>query len=230
MEEIQSVGRLFEHEKTGARLLQLENDDDNKVFSVGFRTPSKNSTGVAHIIEHCLLGGSKKYTTKEPFMDMVKTSLSTFLNAMTFSDKTLYPVGSRNAKDFSNLMDVYLDAVFHPLIYDRKELFLQEGWHYHLEREEDPIVYKGVVYNEMRGALSSPEEQVANEIYARLYPDTVYGYESGGDPYVIPELTYGLPRFPSHLLSSVNSYLYLYGDVDLDRASPIASYRMSLMR
>lgn len=153
--ETDSLGRLFIHEKSGARLLQLENRDPNKVFGIGFRTPSAGSTGVAHILEHSVLNGSRKYRTKEPFMDLLRSSLSTFLNAMTFSDKTIYPVASQNDKDFDHLMDVYLDAVFHPAIYDCKEIFLQEGWHFHIEKPEDPLTYRGVVYNEMRGALSS---------------------------------------------------------------------------
>lgn len=214
--EAQALGRIFEHEKTKARLLHLENDDDNKVFGVGFRTPSQNSTGVAHIVEHCVLNGSRKYTTKEPFMDLIKGSLQTFLNAMTFSDKTIYPVASRNDKDFENLMDVYLDAVFHPAIYTTKEIFLQEGWHYHIEKEEDALEYKGVVYNEMKGALSGAEEQVSDQIDQSLFPDTIYGYESGGDPYVIPELTYeAFLDFHSKYYHPSNAYFFIYGDGDI---------------
>ncbi len=214
--EADSVGRIFVHEKTGARLLHLENDDPNKVFGVGFRTPSMNSTGVAHIIEHSVLNGSKKYRTKEPFMDLARTSLSTFLNAMTFSDKTIYPVASKNDKDFDNLMDVYLDAVFNPAIYDRKEIFLQEGWHYHIEKPEDPISYRGVVYNEMRGALSSADSQVGDQILEALYPDTIYGCESGGNPYDIPSLTYdAFLDFHRTLYHPSNSYFFIYGDGDI---------------
>ena len=172
VKEIQSIARVFSHEKSGARLLHLENDDDNKVFSIGFRTPPWDSTGVPHIIEHCVLSGSRKYKTKEPFMDMVKGSLQTFINAMTFSDKTLYPVASRNDKDFFNLMDVYLDAVFYPQIYEEPKIFMQEGWHYELFDREDPVIYKGVVYNEMQGAYSSPERILGDEINKSLYPDT----------------------------------------------------------
>ena len=215
--EADSIGRIFVHEKTGARLLHLENNDSNKVFGVGFRTPSMNSTGVAHIIEHSVLNGSKKYRTKEPFMDLARTSLSTFLNAMTFSDKTIYPVGSQNDKDFDNLMDVYLDAVFNPAIYDCKEIFLQEGWHYHIEKPEDPITYRGVVYNEMRGALSSADSQVGDQILEALYPDTIYGCESGGNPYDIPSLTYeNFLDFHRTLYHPSNSYMFIYGDGDIE--------------
>lgn len=214
--EADSIGRLFIHEKTGARLLQLANDDTNKVFGIGFRTPSANSTGVAHILEHSVLNGSRKYRTKEPFMDLLRTSLSTFLNAMTFSDKTIYPVASQNDKDFDHLMDVYLDAVFYPAIYERKEIFLQEGWHYHIEAPEDPLTYRGVVYNEMRGALSSADAQVADAILSALYPDTIYGKESGGDPYEIPSLTYeAFLDFHRKLYHPSNSYIFIYGDGDI---------------
>lgn len=215
--ETNSLGRLFVHEKSGARLLQLANDDSNKVFGIGFRTPSSNSTGVAHILEHSVLNGSKKYRTKEPFMDLLRSSLSTFLNAMTFSDKTIYPVASQNDKDFDHLMDVYLDAVFHPAIYERKEIFLQEGWHYHIEKPEDAISYRGVVYNEMRGALSSADAQVGDMILSCLYPDTIYGKESGGDPYEIPSLTYeAFLDFHRRLYHPANSYIFIYGDGDIE--------------
>ncbi len=214
--ETDSLGRLFIHEKSGARLLQLENRDPNKVFGIGFRTPSEGSTGVAHILEHSVLNGSRKYRTKEPFMDLLRSSLSTFLNAMTFSDKTIYPVASQNDKDFDHLMDVYLDAVFHPAIYDCKEIFLQEGWHFHIEKPEDPLTYRGVVYNEMRGALSSADAQVADAILASLYPQTIYGKESGGDPYEIPSLSYeAFLDFHRRLYHPSNSYIFIYGDGDI---------------
>lgn len=216
--EIQSIARVFIHEKSGARLLYLENDDDNKVFSIGFRTPPWDSTGVPHIIEHCVLSGSRKYKTKEPFMDMVKGSLQTFINAMTFSDKTLYPVASRNDKDFFNLMDVYLDAVFYPRIYEDPKIFMQEGWHYELFDKEDPIIYKGVVYNEMQGAYSSPEIILGDEINKALYPDTCYRHSSGGDPDIIPELTYeGFLNFHRRFYHPSNSYIYLYGNGDIEK-------------
>ena len=215
--ETDSIGRLFVHEKTGARLLQLANNDSNKVFGIGFRTPSMNSTGVAHITEHTVLNGSKKYRTKEPFMDLARSSLSTFLNAMTFSDKTIFPVASQNDKDFDNLMDVYLDAVFNPAIYYRKEIFLQEGWHYHIEDPKDPLTYRGVVYNEMRGALSGADAQVGDAILAQLYPDTIYGRESGGDPYEITDLTYeAFLDFHRKLYHPSNSYIFIYGDGDIE--------------
>jgi Zn-dependent M16 (insulinase) family peptidase len=211
--EAGSLGRLFVHEKTGARLFHMENDDNNKVFGIGFRTPSDNSTGVAHICEHAVLNGSRKYRTKDPFMDLERTSLATFLNAMTYSDKTIYPVASRNDRDFRQLMDVYLDSVLHPLIYDRKETFLQEGWHYHLEHTDDPLVYSGVVYNEMRGALSGADDQIIGAVMAHLYPDTIYGKESGGDPYEIPQLTYeAFLDFHRRFYHPVNSYSFIYGD------------------
>lgn len=218
IDELQSIARIFQHEKSGARLLHLENDDDNKVFSIGFRTPPTNSTGVPHIIEHCVLAGSKKYTTKEPFMDMVKGSLQTFINAMTFSDKTIYPVASRNDKDFYNLMDVYLDAVFYPKIYEKPEIFMQEGWHHEIFNKEDKITYKGVVYNEMKGAYSSPEEILEATIAKSLYPETCYQFSSGGDPDVIPELSYEeFLDFHRKLYHPSNSYIYLYGNGDIDK-------------
>lgn len=218
IKEIQSTARLFIHEKSGAKLLQLENNDDNKVFSIGFRTPPWNSTGVPHIIEHSVLSGSRKYRTKEPFMDMLKGSLQTFINAMTFSDKTLYPVASRNDKDFFNLMDVYLDAVFYPRIYEEPKIFMQEGWHYEIFNKEDPIVYKGVVYNEMKGAYSSPETILDDEISKSLYPDTCYKYSSGGNPDVIPELTYEeFLDFHKRFYHPSNSYIYVYGNGNIEK-------------
>ncbi len=215
--ELNSMAYLLEHKQTGARVLKLENDDDNKVFTIGFRTPPQDSTGVAHIVEHCVLSGSTKYRTKEPFMDLIKTSLQTFLNAMTYPDKTLYPIASRNDKDFYNLMDVYLDAVFNPLIYDRKEIFMQEGWHRELDSLEGEMSYKGVVYNEMRGAMSSADDQVYNLVGEFLYPDTTYKHNSGGNPYEIPNLSYEdfLDFHRNHYHPS-NSYIVLYGNGDLE--------------
>lgn len=213
IKELNSIAKIFIHEKSGAKLFKLENDDDNKVFSITFRTPPKDSTGVAHIIEHSVLCGSRKFPVKEPFVELVKGSLNTFLNAMTFSDKTMYPVASRNTKDFYNLIDVYMDAVLYPNIYKSPEILMQEGWHYELENSEDEITYKGVVYNEMKGAFSSPDSINSRKIQESLFPDTPYGVESGGDPDVIPELTYdAFKEFHSTYYHPSNSYIFLYGD------------------
>lgn len=207
----------FEHEKTGARLAVILNDDENKVFQIGFRTPSDNSTGVAHIMEHSTLCGSRKYPVKEPFVELAKGSINTFLNAMTYPDKTVYPIASTNDKDFRNLQDVYLDAVFYPNIYENPYTLMQEGWHYHLENEEDPITYSGVVYNEMKGVFSNPEEILDRKTYELLFPDNIYAQESGGDPDVIPELTYeDFLNFHRKFYHPSNSWIYLYGDLDLD--------------
>lgn len=216
IKEIDSVGYWLEHEKTGAQLLYLQNDDDNKVFSISFRTPPSDDTGVAHIVEHSVLCGSRKFPLKEPFVELVKGSLNTFLNAMTFPDKTMYPIASRNDKDFHNLMDVYLDAVFYPSMYREREVLMQEGWHYEID-ENDDLIYRGVVYNEMKGALSSPESLLDEKIMESLFPDTTYGYESGGDPDAIPNLTQedfiGFHRTYYH---PSNSYIFLYGDCDIE--------------
>lgn len=218
VKEIQSIAKIFYHQKSGAKLLHLENDDNNKVFSIGFRTPPSDSTGVPHIIEHCVLSGSRKYTTKEPFMDMLKGSLQTFINAMTFSDKTLYPVSSRNEKDFFNLMDVYLDAVLYPKIYEIPEIFMQEGWHHEIFDEKDEIQYKGVVYNEMQGAYSSPERILSENVSKSLYPDTCYKHSSGGNPDVIPELSYEeFLNFHKKFYHPSNSFIYLYGNGDIEK-------------
>lgn len=217
IEELKSDGFLLKHNKTGARVALLSNDDDNKVFYIGFRTPPKDSTGVAHIIEHTVLCGSKKYPIKDPFIELAKGSLNTFLNAMTYPDKTVYPVASCNDKDFQNLMDVYLDAVFHPNIYREEKIFKQEGWHYELESAEDELTINGVVYNEMKGAFSSPDDVLYREIMNSLYPNTSYGVESGGDPDVIPKLTYeGFLDFHRKYYHPSNSYIYLYGDMDME--------------
>ena len=216
IEEINSQGYLLKHNKTGARVALLSNDDDNKVFYIGFRTPPKDSTGVAHIIEHTVLCGSDKFPVKDPFIELAKGSLNTFLNAMTYPDKTVYPVASCNDKDFQNLMDVYLDAVFHPNIYHEEKIFKQEGWHYELESAEDDLTINGVVYNEMKGAFSSPDDVLYREIMNSLYPHTSYGVESGGDPDVIPELTYEeFLAFHQRYYHPSNSYIYLYGNMDM---------------
>lgn len=217
LEELKSFGIVLQHKKSGARLIVLSNDDNNKVFSIGFRTPPADSTGVAHIIEHTVLCGSRKFPSKDPFVELVKGSLNTFLNAMTYPDKTIYPVASCNDKDFQNLMDVYLDAVFHPNIYEKKEIFRQEGWHYELEEIDAPLKYNGVVYNEMKGAFSSPEQLLYRQIQHSLFPDTSYGTESGGDPNVIPELTYeNYLSFHGRYYHPTNSFIYLYGDMDIE--------------
>mgnify|MGYP002512087499 FL=1 len=215
IEELKSDGYLLKHNKTGARVALLSNDDENKVFYIGFRTPPKDSTGVAHIIEHTVLCGSEKYPVKDPFIELAKGSLNTFLNAMTYPDKTVYPVASCNDKDFKNLMDVYLDAVLHPNIYREEKIFRQEGWHYELESADDELTINGVVYNEMKGAFSSPDDVLYREIMNSLYPHTSYAVESGGDPDVIPELTYeDFLAFHQRYYHPSNSYIYLYGDMD----------------
>ena len=215
--ETDGTAHTFVHEKTGARLFFLETADDNKVFSISFRTPPVDDTGVAHIVEHSVLCGSRKYPLKEPFVELVKGSLNTFLNAMTFPDKTMYPVASRNARDFQNLMDVYLDAVFYPAMRENPQVLMQEGWHYELDAADAPLRYSGVVYNEMKGALSAPDDLLGSRIMAALYPDTTYGYESGGDPEAIPSLTQEkFQAFHARYYHPSNSYIYLYGDLDIE--------------
>ena len=214
--DLNSYGFLLRHKKTGARLTLLSNDDNNKVFYIGFRTPPEDSTGVAHIIEHTVLCGSKNFPVKDPFIELAKGSLNTFLNAMTYPDKTVYPVASCNDKDFQNLMHVYLDAVFYPNIYQEKKIFMQEGWHYDLADMEDDLTINGVVYNEMKGAFSSPDDVLDREVLNSLFPDTPYGTESGGDPDVIPDLTYeAFLDFHKKYYHPSNSYIYLYGDMDM---------------
>ncbi|MCH5257659.1 MAG: insulinase family protein [Lachnospiraceae bacterium] len=216
IKELNSLSYILKHNKTGARVVLMSNDDNNKVFYIGFRTPPKDSTGVAHIIEHSVLCGSDKFPVKDPFIELAKGSLNTFLNAMTYPDKTVYPVASCNDKDFQNLMDVYLDAVFHPNIYNEEKIFRQEGWHYELESIDDELTINGVVYNEMKGAFSSPDDVLDREIMNSLYPDTSYAVESGGDPDVIPELTYeDFLDFHRRYYHPTNSYIYLYGDMDM---------------
>ena len=210
--DVKGTGYYFLHKKSGAKLVWIENADDNKVFSIGFRTPPENSTGVAHIIEHTVLCGSEHFPAKDPFIELAKGSLNTFLNAMTFPDKTMYPIASCNMQDFKNLMHVYMDAVLYPNIYITEEIFKQEGWHYELESAEDELTYNGIVYSEMKGAFSSPEQVLARESMNTLFPDTSYGVESGGNPDFIPELTYGeYLDFHRRYYHPVNSYIYLYG-------------------
>ena len=216
LSDIRSTGYLLRHIKTGARIMVIENDDDNKVFNIAFRTPPKNSTGVAHILEHSVLCGSRDFPLKDPFVELVKGSLNTFLNAMTYPDKTCYPVASCNDQDFQNLMHVYLDAVFYPNIYKKEEIFRQEGWSYHLEKPEGPLTYNGVVYNEMKGAFSSPDDVLERDIMNSLFPDITYGCESGGDPDNIPELSYEeFLEFHRTYYHPSNSYIYLYGNMDM---------------
>ncbi|MGN0205362.1 MAG: insulinase family protein, partial [Coprococcus sp.] len=216
IDEIKSMAGLLRHIKTGARVVVLSNEDENKVFNIGFRTPPQDSTGVAHIMEHSVLCGSKNFPAKDPFIELAKGSLNTFLNAMTYPDKTIYPVASCNDADFQNLMHVYLDAVFYPNIYAGNETFRQEGWHYELEDKDAPLIYNGVVYNEMKGAFSSPEQLLYRKITDTLFPDNVYGVESGGDPDVIPELTYEqYLDFHKKYYHPSNSYIYLYGNMDV---------------
>lgn len=218
VKDINSNVQIFEHEKTGANLMYIGNDDDNKTFSIGFKTPPEDSTGVMHILEHSVLCGSKNFPTKEPFVELCKGSLNTFLNAMTYSDKTVYPVASKNEKDFFNLMHVYLDAVFYPNIYENEKILKQEGWHYHIESGEEDIAYNGVVYNEMKGVYSSPMNQIFRKIEETLYPDNAYGNDSGGNPKCIPNLTYKqfIDTHKKYYHPS-NSYITLYGDLDLEK-------------
>ena len=219
IDEVASNCKVYTHIKTGARVLTLENNDDNKAFGIGFRTPPERGNGVCHIVEHCVLSGSRKFKTKEPFMDLIKSSLQTFLNAMTFPDKTIYPVSSRNEKDFYNLMDVYLDAVFHPAIYEEEKIFLQEGWHYELKDKEDDLKYNGVVYNEMKGVYSASENLVSDAMVFALHEDSSYGVDSGGDPKLIPSLSYEeFKDYHKKYYHPSNSYIYLYGNQNMEDA------------
>ncbi|ODM06634.1 insulinase family protein [Eisenbergiella tayi] len=216
IEDLNSMSYLLEHKKSGARIALLSNDDENKVFYIGFRTPPEDSTGVAHILEHSVLEGSRDFPVKDPFIELAKGSLNTFLNAMTYPDKTVYPVASCNDKDFQNLMHVYLDAVFYPNIYKEPKIFEQEGWHYEMESPEDELSINGVVYNEMKGAFSSPDDVLEREITNILFPDTSYSNESGGDPEAIPDLTYEqFLDFHRKYYHPSNSYIYLYGNMDM---------------
>mgnify|MGYP002616115227 FL=1 len=232
--ELDADAYVLRHTASGARLLYLACDDENKAFAIGFKTPPADSTGVFHILEHSVLCGSAKFPVKEPFVDLIKSSMQTFLNAMTYPDKTIYPVATTNEQDLYNLMDVYLDAVFNPAIYTKPTIFEQEGWHYELDLPESVEIegsdssaslregtlrYNGVVFNEMKGALSDPMSVLDDAVNAALYPDTAYAHESGGDPRAIPALTYEqfLDTHARHYNPS-NSYITLYGDLDVDRA------------
>ncbi|MDR1800827.1 MAG: insulinase family protein [Lachnospiraceae bacterium] len=215
LDDIHAKGAFLKHKKTGAQVILLQNDDENKAFYIGFRTPPHDSTGLPHILEHSVLCGSKKFPVKEPFIELAKGSLNTFLNAITFPDRTLYPVASTNDKDFKNLMHVYMDAVFCPQVYEKKEVFMQEGWNYHLEDIDGEITYNGVVYNEMKGAYSNPENVLDRFMLKALFPDTPYRHDSGGDPEMIPHLTYEeFLDFHAKYYHPSNSYIYLYGDFD----------------
>lgn len=213
--EINTRARIWRHERTGAELVSMENDDENKVFGITFATPTSDSTGLPHILEHSVLCGSRKYPVKDPFVQLAKGSLNTFLNAFTFPDKTCYPVASQNLQDFYNLIDVYLDAVFYPRI--TPEILQQEGWHYELEDASAPLIYKGVVFNEMKGAYSSPDNLLGRHSERSLFPDTIYGNDSGGDPRVIPDLTYeDFRSFHQTYYHPSNAHIWFYGDDDPD--------------
>lgn len=208
----------FAHEQSGGQVIWVENDDQNRSFGIGFKTPPKDSTGVAHIVEHSVLSGSRKYPAKDPFMTMLKTSMNTFLNAMTFSDMTIYPVSSMNEEDFHNLTDVYLDAVFFPKMTSEENIFRQEGWHKELFDKDEPIVYNGVVYNEMRGAYSDAERIIMQDVTANMHPGSTYAHESGGYPYDIPDLTFeNFKQFHADHYRPDNALAYVYGDIDIDR-------------
>ena len=219
IKDVNSDVKIYEHIKTKAKVLTLANDDNNKAFSISFRTIPEDSTGTAHIVEHCVLSGSRKYRTKEPFMDMIRGSMQTFLNAMTYPDKTMYPISTRNKKDFYNLMDVYLDSVFYPMMYEKEEIFRQEGWHYELEDKDKDLIYNGVVYNEMKGVYSDPQNIVSDLVTFNLHKDSSYGIDSGGDPKEIPNLSYeNFLKFHKKFYHPSNSYIYLYGDLDMEEA------------
>ena len=214
--ELNSTAKLYTHKRTGARLLSVINDDENKVFSINFRTTPKDSTGVAHILEHSVLGGSEKYPVKEPFVELLKGSLATFVNAFTFPDKTCYPVASQNLQDFYNLIDVYMDAVLHPLI--TKETLMQEGWHFEINSLDEPLTYKGVVFNEMKGAYSSPDGVLQSRVMESLFPKHLYGVDSGGDPRHIPDLTYeNFRNFWETYYHPSNAFIFMYGNDDPEK-------------
>lgn len=219
IDELKGEAELYEHIKTKASVLKIKNSDENKAFGIGFRTVQNDDTGVCHILEHSVLSGSRKFKTKEPFMDLVKTSLQTFVNAMTFDDKTIFPISSRNEKDFFNLMDVYMDAVLHPDFYNNEKIFMQEGWHYEIENKDDPITVTGIVYNEMKGAMSPDIMQVMEDKIPRyLYKGSTYSTNSGGDPEAIPNLTYeDLINYHKEKYHPSNSYIFLYGNGDTEK-------------
>ncbi|MFW6370894.1 MAG: insulinase family protein, partial [Bacteroidota bacterium] len=218
VEEINAECLLFMHSKSGAQLLKVANDDPNKLFNIAFKTVPENDWGTAHILEHAVLNGSENFPVKSPFDVLRQGSLNTFLNAMTGKDITTYPVASMNDKDYFNLMHVYLDAVFNPLIYSEPKILQQEGWHYELTSKESPLIYKGVVYNEMKGAFSSPQRELNYQVFKNLFPENGYGFESGGYPTAIPNLTQEyFVNFHKKFYHPSNSYILLYGDADLTK-------------
>ncbi|HIU63768.1 MAG TPA: insulinase family protein, partial [Candidatus Avacidaminococcus intestinavium] len=217
IDEIQAEAIMLEHQQSGAKILYLGCEDDNKVFTIGFKTPPEDDAGTPHILEHSVLCGSRKYPLKEPFVELVKGSLNTFLNAMTYPDKTVYPLASRNNKDFHNLMDVYLDAVFYPNIHKNEYTLAQEGWHYAITSKDEPLVYNGVVYNEMKGVFSTADAVMDYEAMKALFPDNAYRFESGGLPEAIPTLTQEkFLEFHKKFYHPENAYIYLYGDLDIE--------------
>ncbi|MCL2415485.1 MAG: insulinase family protein, partial [Defluviitaleaceae bacterium] len=219
LDDLKCYGFFYEHNHSGAKIVYLKSDDENKVFSAAFKTPPEDDTGSPHILEHCVLNGCEKYPIKDPFNELSKGSLYTFLNAMTYPDKTLYPIASCNHADFFNLMDVYLSSVFFPMIYERKVTFLQEGWHYQLQNRDDELEYNGIVYNEMKGANSDPYDLLETCMLKALFPDTFYAYEYGGNPNHIPELTYEqFLDFHKKYYHPQNSLLFFYGDMDIEVA------------
>lgn len=232
LEELSAVLNYYTHEGSGAELLFIDRKDENMTFAIAFKTLPENDTGVFHILEHSVLCGSDKYPVKEPFVELLKASLKTFLNAFTFPDKTMYPVCSRNKKDFLNLVDVYMDAVLHPLAKSKPEIFYQEGWHHEISSPDMPLSYKGVVFNEMKGAYSSVDELETTEATRLLYRGTVYGYDSGGDPRAIPDLTYeNFCSAHDKFYHPSNAKIILDGSIDLDATlSLLDSYLNSFER
>ena len=224
--EINAAARHYRHLKTGAELLSLLSSDENKVFGVTFATPPVDLTGVPHILEHSVLCGSRKFPVKEPFVELLKSSVQTFLNAFTFDDMTCYPVASQNVQDFYNLIDVYLDAVFYPRL--SPEIFAQEGWHYELDRLDAPLTYQGVVFNEMKGSFSSPDTLLESLASCSLYPDIAYGYVSGGDPKRMPDLTYEqFKAFYTRHYHPSNAKLFFYGDDDPEQRLRLIDDRLA---
>eukprot|EP00980_Cylindrotheca_fusiformis_P030927 scaffold25645_cov206-Cylindrotheca_fusiformis.AAC.2 len=216
VEEYGAATTLYRHKKSGAELLSVSTDDDNKVFGITFRTPPEDSTGVPHILEHSVLCGSRKYTTKDPFVQLLQGSLQTFLNAFTYPDRTCYVVASQNEKDFYNLINVYTDAVFHPRAIKDPYVHAQEGWHLELDKKEDPLIYKGVVYNEMKGVYSSSDSRLNRASQRSVFPDTTYGVDSGGDPKVIPDLSFEqFAAFHAKFYHPSNSRIFFSGDDDV---------------